>query len=305
MKIRSLILAAFVLLALTVTLYWVEHRKPNDTKAPADAPPSILKLDANAITVIAIKKNAAEPIVLVKNSSGVWEITQPKACRADQSVISGVLSALATLNSERLVEEKATDLKQYGLDKPALEFDLTEKDNKSQALLIGDATPLGNAVYAMLAGDPRVFTLPSYLKGSIDKSLDDFRNKKLFDFGFAEPDKIELHNGSKTYLLSKGGTDWWSNGKKLDSASVQDLIAKLRDLVATRFFDSGFANPTIEITVTSDQGKTIGEVSIAKSGDGYIAKRQNESTLYELDASSVKAIQKAAGDIKPAVPPAK
>jgi len=54
-------------------------------------------------------------------------------------------------------------LKTYGLDQPAFEVDITAKD-KTQKLLIGDETPAGSAVYAMLAGDPRIFTMASYHK---------------------------------------------------------------------------------------------------------------------------------------------
>jgi len=440
MKLRSLILATVALLVLVGLLYWSDHRKPTEdtAKASTDTAPAILKLDEGSITKLELKKKAAEPIVLTKNGSGAWQITQPKPLNADQSVVSSALSTLSSLNSERLVDDKASDLKQYGLDQPSFEADITEKDNKSQKLLLGDDTPAGSAVYAMLAGDPRVFTVASYKKTSIDKGvndlrdrrlltvsadkvsrvdltrknqeiefgrakdewqivkprplradstqvgelvskladarmdltgsdadikdaasafakaapiavvkltdqsgtqelqvrknkdtyyakssavegaykigsdlgqavdkgLDDFRNKKLFDFGYSDPAKIEMHSGSKAYFLTKGGADWWSNGKKMDAATVQPLISDIRDLAAAKFVESGFANPTIDLTVTSDDGKRVEKVSIAKSGDSYIAKRENDPSLYQLDASAVDDLQKSADKIKPAAAPA-
>jgi hypothetical protein len=435
MKFRSLIVAAVVLLALVGTLYWSEHRKPTDeAKASAASPPAILKLDEGAITKLELKEKNTEPIVLVKNNSATWQITQPKPLSADQSAVSSALYSLSSLNSERLVEDKASDLKQYGLDQPTVQIDITEKDNKTQQLLIGDDTPAGGAVYAMLAGDPRVFTMASYSKASIDKSLndlrdkrlltvpadqvsrleligknqeiefgrskdewqilkpkplradsvqvgelvgkltdarmvlsgsdkdlketasafahaipiatakvtdqsgtqeievrkekdtyyakssvvdgaykvdsslgqaldkklDDFRNKRLFDFGYHDPTKVEMHNRSKAYFLTRSGTDWWSNGKKMDVGSVQTLVSDLRDLTASKFVNSGFANPTIELTVTDEDGKQVENVSIVKSSDGFIAKRENDPTLYYLESNPVGALQKAADDIKPA-----
>jgi hypothetical protein len=140
----------------------------------------------------------------------------------------------------------------------------------------------------------------------VDKKLDDFRNKKIFDFGFNDPTKVEMHDGSKAYFLTKGGQDWWGgDGKKLDASSADSLISKLRDLQASKFVDSGFATPAIELTVTSNDNKRTEKVLISKSGDSYVAKRENEPSLYALDSSAVEELQKSATEIKPtAAPPA-
>jgi hypothetical protein len=52
--------------------------------------------------------------------------------------------------------------------------------------------------------------------------------------------------------------------------------------------------------VTSGEGKRTEKVSIAKSGDHYIAKRENEPALYQLDSKSVEDLLKAAAEMKPA-----
>ena len=44
---------------------------------------------------------------------------------------------------------------------------------------------------------------------------------------------------AKSYTFQKGGEDWFSNGKKLDSISVQSFLDKLRDLSASKFIDTG------------------------------------------------------------------
>jgi hypothetical protein len=443
MKIRGLIVAALVFLVLAGILYWSEHHKPGEivAKASAGAPPAILKLDSSAITRLDIEKKDAAPIVLAKAESGTWRITGPQPFSADQTVISGILTTLASLNAERLVEDKATDLQQYGLGQPVLQLDITGKNNETRSLRIGDDTPTGGAVYAMLAADPRIFTMASYAKTNVDKnlndlrdkrlltvnpdkisrielvrknqdiefgrnknkiddwqvlkpkalradnskvselarkltdakmdlsgpetkdanlafahatplasvkvtddsgnqevqvrksqvgqnnytyyakssvvdgiykinpdfgealdkSLDDFRTKNLFDFGFVEPNKIELHAGSNAHFLTRSGSDWWQDGKKMDAGSVQSLVSKLRDLAADKFPESGFANPIIEVTVSSEEGKRVEKILIAKSKDGYVAKRENEPTLYQLNSASGDDLQKAADGIKPAV----
>jgi hypothetical protein len=437
MKTSGLVIAAVVLAALTGTLYWSNHHKTTEstTAASASTPPKILALKEADISKIEIKKKGADEVVLAKNDVGKWQITNPKAFGADRDAVSSMVSTLSSLNSERVVEDKAVDLKQYGLDEPSLEVDVATKGNKPQKLLVGDDTPTSNGVFAMLAGDPRVFTLASYTKTSVDKtandlrdkrlltadfdkisqigltakkqditfgrnkeawqilkpkplraenfqvedlarklkdakmdlsaadgddkkaaaafaagspvatakvtdaagtqelqvrkskdnnyyakssavagvfkvgndlgtgldkSLDDFRNKKLFDFGFDDPNKVEIHDGSKAYFLTKGGQDWWSDGKKMDVISVQSFIDKVRDLSASKFADSGFTTPLVDVTVTSNDSKRVEKVLIAKGGDKYFAKRENEPALYELDSTAVGDLQKSAADMKPA-----
>jgi Domain of unknown function (DUF4340) len=437
MKIRGLLIAVAVFVVLAGTLYWSDHHKPSTSvEASADSPPPILHLDEGAITQLEIKKKDAPPIVLVKPASGSWQITQPKSLGADQSTVSSTLSTLSSLDSERLVEDRASDLKRYGLDSPALQVNVTGKDNKTQNLLIGDDTPTGAAVYAMLAGQLRVFTMASYNKSSLDKSLDDlrdkrlltipadkmsrielmrksqeielgrnqdawqilkprplradnvqvtelatklagarmelgsssadpaqsaaafahatplatakitapsgtqqievrkgkddyyakssvvegiyrvgadlghaveeslddFRNKKLFDFGFADPTRIEIRSGAKNNVFTRKGEDWQSNNSKLDSDTVQSLVSKVRDLAASKFVDSGFATPLIELTVTSEDGKRVERVLISKSGNRSIARRENEPAQYELEPAAVDELLKAADEVKPAVP---
>ena len=438
MKIRGLLAAIAVFAILAGVLYWSDHRKSgaDAAKPSADSAPSILKLDENSITKLELKRKDAPPIRLTKTGSD-WKITEPKLFAADQSTVSSLLSTVASLESERLVDEKSSDLRRYGLQQPSLELDVTEKDGRMQCLLLGDDTPAGSAVYAALAGDPRVFTVASYHKTTIDKNLndlrdkrlltvspdkvsrmeiagkksdmefghnrdewqilkpkpmradstvvselvskltdaridlnasdkaaeesvsafasgmpvaivkltdesstqqlqirkskdlyyakssvvegvykvdsaladavskkvDDFRNKKLFDFGYSDPNKLEIHSGSKTYSLLRGGQDWWDNGKKMDEDNVRSLIANLRDLSAEKFVESGFAAPEIDASVTSDDGKRVERVVISKSGSNYVAKRDNESTLYQLAPSAVDDLQKSIDAIKPAAQP--
>jgi hypothetical protein len=91
----------------------------------------------------------------------------------------------------------------------------------------------------------------------------------------------------------------------MDSASVQSLVDKLRELSASKFVDSGFSTPVIELTVTSNDGKRVEKVSIAKSGENYIAKRENDSSFYQLEPSAITDLQKLASDVKPTPPAAK
>ena len=155
--------------------------------------------------------------------------------------------------------------------------------------------------FAKTSDTPGIYKLSSTASASLGKALAGFRNNLLFESGFNDPDKIEIHDGSKAYFLTKGGQDWWSgDGKKMDASSVESLIDKLRDLQASKFLESRFNTPSIDVTVSSNDGKRREKVLISKYKDSYIAKRENEPVLYELDSKLIEALQNSAKDLKPA-----
>jgi hypothetical protein len=300
MKFRGLVLATIVLALLIGLLYW-SNREP--AAKPAEnsdsTSPKILALNQADIVKIDVKKKNGDEVAVAKDSSGAWHITAPATYRADPSAINGILSDLSPLTADQLVEDKATNLANYGLSPPDAEVTVTESGDKSQRLLLGDETPTHSGAYAALAGDPRVFTISSYVKTGLEKNLNDLRDKNLFDLGFSDPQKIEFHDGDKTYFLTRGGTDWWgAYGKKLESAGANSFVEQLRNLKAEKFVDSGFGAPTIQITVIADPGGQPQKVSISQSGDQYIAKREGDSTLYQLDGKAVEELQKAEAKLK-------
>ncbi len=135
MKSTGLLIAAALLAVLTGVLYWSNHHTAEDTKKPAatDATKLLTFKDAD-VSKIEIDKKGTEQVGLAKGSDGKWDITAPQKLTGDQDAITGVISVLAGLNSERVVEDHALDLKQYGLADPSVQVSFTTKDGKSQKL---------------------------------------------------------------------------------------------------------------------------------------------------------------------------
>jgi hypothetical protein len=231
-----------------------------------------------------------------------WQIVKPKPFRADDSKVEELIRKLA-------------DAK--------MDLSASDDDQKKAAAAFSSGTAVATAkvtdasgteelqvrknkedYYAKSSAVEGVYKIGSDLGTALDKTVDDFRNKKLFDVGFTDPEKIELHDGAKAYFLTKGGSDWfWSDGKKVDAIGAEAFIEKVRDLAASKFVESGFGATELEVTATSNTGKSIEKVLIAKDGDHYVAKRDGEPALYQLDPVVVTGLEKAAEDMKPAVEP--
>jgi hypothetical protein len=443
MKMRQLLVATIVLAVLGATLYWSNHRKPtNDTviASPSASNAKVISLTQVDISKLEVKKKDGDDVVLNRTGASNWKITAPKPLVADQESVSSILYNLSPMDGATLIDEKAADLKQFGLAEPEAQVSATGKDGKTQTILVGDETPTGDSAYVMVSGESKVYSVPKNTKANLDKGLkdlrdkrlmpvdfdkltsvevnsaklhltfgsddgkwtvrspanlrgdtskmetiieklrtatmdpstsdadikkaaslfasgapiatlkvtdasgsqelqirkagdayyakstamdgvykvpkelgeavnkdaEDFREKRVFDFAEQDPDKVELHVGSKGYFLTRNGEDWWSDGKKMDPLSVQEFLRSIRTLTAAKFATGGFSGPELSLVVTSKDGKRIEKVDISKSGSGYLAKRADGLALFGLDAKAVEDIQKAAGELKPAeVPPAK
>jgi hypothetical protein len=149
-----------------------------------------------------------------------------------------------------------------------------------------------------------VYKVGKDLNDGLDKSVDDFRNKKIFDFAYNDPSHVEITDGAKTTVYDKGGDNWFAAGKKIDSTSMQAFIDRLRDLAASKFADAGFTTPVVTLTVVSLQGKHREKVEIAPaaSGGNFLARHDGDAAFYELDANVVKELRQAVGDVREAQP---
>jgi len=144
-----------------------------------------------------------------------------------------------------------------------------------------------------------IYKVAADLGDALDKSPDDFRSKKLFDFGFAEPTKVQL----QTATYQKSGEKWMSGSTEMDAISIQGLIDKLRELAASKFVDQGAGAPVFEAAVTSNDSKNnprTEKVTITKDGDKYFATRSSEPGVYQVDSKVVDDLTKAASGVKPA-----
>lgn len=255
----------------------------------------LLPFDSDKVS--GIELTAKKQTIAFRRSKDEWQIVKPKPFRADRSQVEELLRSLrdAKMDLSGSEDEKKASTA-FGAGTPFATVRVTDVSGMQELQVRKNK----DDYYAKSSAVTGIYKIASGTGTGLDKGLNDFRNKKLFDFGFAEPEKIEIHDGSKSYFLTRSGSDWWSNGTKMDASTVSTLVDKIRELSASKFAETGFAATVLDVTTTSDGGKRMEKVMLAKNGDKYLAKRENEPALYELNASAVTELQKSAADLKPA-----
>jgi hypothetical protein len=260
-------------------------------------------LTFNQDKVTAVSLTAKGPTVeFAKNAQGDWQITKPKPYRADGPQVDDLIRKLKDAKMDLpsggvSAEDQKTAATQYG---SGMKIGVATVTDNTGTQNIEVHKGKDNSYYAKSSIADSIYKVSGNDLGEgINKGLDDFRNKKVFDFGFNDPSKLEIDG--KTY--QKAGDKWTVGSAQFDSGSIQSVIDKLRDLAATKFADKIGGMRVVAVNVTSGTGggdnNRLEKVTINKDGDTYGAQREGESTVYVLDAKNVEDLQKAISGIKP------
>lgn len=227
-----------------------------------------------------------------------WQILKPKPMRADTFQVDEMVRKLKDASMD-----PAADAKEAAAAFGAGQKTATAKITTADGTLTLEVRKSKDEYYAKSSMLDGAYKVTKEVGDGLNKSLEDFRNKKVFDFGFSDPTRIEITDAGMTKTIEKSGENWTSGGKTMDSISVQNLIDKLRDLAATKFVDSGFTKPALEVTVTSNDGKRTEKVQFAAAGMNFLGRRENDSSLYQVDFNAVQGLREAVYGVREPPPP--
>lgn len=271
---------------------------------------TVLKLDRNAIDRLTL--TSAKGVLQFAKSGDEWEMTAPIKARADFSTVDSLVSRLNTLQMKSLVAPEASNLSQYGLDKPLATIQLGSGSSQA-TLLIGSNAGEGVS-HAKDQSRPAVITIDGSLLTDVAKDAAEYRQKDLFDARAFNATRIEVVRAGATVVFEKqkskdkDGKDvekWQQTSpesKEPDQTKVEDLLAAVTGARATGFVDStartGLDAPELTAAVASDEGKRQEKVAFARPGsDGY-ALRGGEPGAAKVDIAAIENIVKALEALK-------
>ena len=227
----------------------------------------LLTFNQDKLTSVTLASKGS-PVEFGKNAQGDWQITKPKPMRADSLQVDDMVRKLKDAKMDLTSPDNAAE--------PFAKSDkigtVSVTDNVgNQTLEIRKGKD--NSYYAKSSAVPGIYKVAGDLADAFTKGVDDYRNKKLFDFGFNDPTKIDI-NG---IAYQKSGDKWMSGSTQYDAGSLQAVIDKLRDLSATKFSEKMGGAQVLAIGVTSGDKHRSEKVTINKDGDAYDAQRERRA----------------------------
>ena len=263
----------------------------------------LLQLDEDSIRRIEVR--AGKRTLAFDRADGKWRIAAPVEARADDFTVRDLSRAIRTAEMTEVLGA-AGDGGSYSFRSPRAVVTVTDANGSHELVLAHD----GDTHYARSSAQEGVYEVSSTLADSLDKGVDDFRDKKLFDFGYADPARVEVRAGELAVAIARVDDKWQlesDGGRELEGEKVQTLLDRLRNLTATSFpSDSAAAHarygldaPGIEASVTPDgddaQAETV-LVSSADDAEAYAA-RAGEPATYQVEQAAAQNIVRSVEEI--------
>jgi hypothetical protein len=261
---------------------------------------AVLKVDRQKADGLELSSGSTQ--LAFKKTGESWSIVKPIAARADYAAVEGAIERLSSAQMQGLAENQNGTPKEYGFDAPTAT--MTIRTGSSSATLTLGKTE-NAVVFAKDASRPIVFTVAPTLRTDVVKDLAEFRRKDLFDFRSFTADRVELTRGGATQAFErskdKDGKDVWKDaaGKAVDTAKIEDLLAKVSGLRAASFESAPHASLKAPVlTVTATFGKSKDTVTFGRAGMDVYASRSDEPGSAKLDAAPFDEAIKALAALK-------
>ncbi|HBM80388.1 MAG TPA: hypothetical protein DD426_06060 [Clostridiaceae bacterium] len=239
----------------------------------------LTKIDSEKLNYIKIVRNN-KTIELKKNDEKAqtgqaqldsgWNITQPysRVYGTDSEKLSPVLDALGKLTVSDVVEDKASDLGKYGLDKPSME--IMQKDDKNTLDIYFGKDVDDSYIYFSVKGLDGVYKMSKSNLDALNIKPFDVTAKFAYIVSIDDVDKITIESGGKTDTAvltrttkkaEKSGdkdevvTTYTLNGKNADEDKFKDLYQKIIGLIVDSENDKNVPQkPEVKITFFLNKG---------------------------------------------------
>src|SRR5690606_12517313 len=96
--------------------------------------------------------------------------------------VDSIISTLSTMEIDRVVDENATALDQFGLETPRTAVTFRTTGGATHTLRLGNQTPTQSGIYARIDDDTRVVLIPGYHEPTFDKTPFDLRDRQAIVF---------------------------------------------------------------------------------------------------------------------------
>ena len=253
----------------------------------------LVRIDTNILDRITIEAAGKGKTVLARKDEN-WTIASRNNQPANSSEVTRMLDLLKVEQVTKFVDDVASDLPKYGLDKPQLQVTFSSFASENTPESTAGEHPFatiafgkveGDNVFARLGEEPFIVAVRRSLLDNIFADPGQWQELAVFRFKPDDVHKLTVTADRESALVRNEKKEWtWVKGTEpLNSVNVQSLLNTLTVLRAVRWVGAttpahGLDKPQLTIVfTTSPDDKSVHKLVVgASTGDGMWFGRTDE-----------------------------
>ena len=269
----------------------------------------LVRIDTNILDRITIDAPGRGKTVLARKD-GNWTIATRNNTPAASGAVQRLIDRLQNERVTGFVEDVASNLPKYGLDKPQMQltFSSFASENTAETKAgeqpfagIAFGKPEGDNVYARLTDEPFVVAVRRGLLDQISPDPLQWQEFSIFKFKAEQIHRLSVTTEKELSLERDQNNQWhWLKGSgQINQANVQSLLNTLSSLHAVRWLGAttpqhGFEKPQLVLAfTTSPDNKASHMLTVgAQNNDGTwctrVDGREGTFAISNADFSAVK-----------------
>ena len=269
----------------------------------------LVRIDTNILDRITIDAPGRGKTVLARKD-GNWTIATRNNTPAASGAVQRLIDRLQNERVTGFVEDVASNLPKYGLDKPQMQltFSSFASENTAETKAgeqpfagIAFGKPEGDNVYARLTDEPFVVAVRRGLLDQISPDPLQWQELSIFKFKAEQIHRLSVTTEKELSLERDQNNQWhWLKGSgQINQANVQSLLNTLSSLHAVRWLGAttpqhGFEKPQLVLAfTTSPDNKASHMLTVgAQNNDGTwctrVDGREGTFAISNADFSAVK-----------------
>ena len=176
---RSLLVVLAAVLAILTGAWFALARSGAVRENGMDEMEVLTDLTADRIAGIRYQAAGSEPVAFTR-VDGRWQLAggAEQAAAIDQVAVSALASSLTGVRLYRTITD-VTDLKQYGLDEPRYQVEITDTSGAVTRITVGAYNETAGKLYCLFGDDREtVYAVSPALAGSLTKTADEYKRNE-------------------------------------------------------------------------------------------------------------------------------
>ena len=279
--------------------------KPNDLRDR-----HLVRFDRNILDRITIEAPGKPKVVLARKTES-WTIASKNNVPANAGEANRLIDTLSNEQVTKFVEDVASNLPKYGLDKPQLQITLSSFASENTAETKAGERPFaviafgkteGDNVYARVGDEPFVVAVRKSFLDNFFTDPPQWQELAIFNFKPDQIHRLSVTTDREIAVVRDANKQWTPVNKEsqpLNQAKVQSLVNTLSTLHAVRWIagnppPNAFDKPPVVVTfTTSPDDKAVHKLTVGNSDNQglWFAKVDERDGVFVITTPDYNALR--------------